>query len=84
MITVSDLNGKQDNYAWWLNIMPDEMPRLSSFELVNERSDYYGIPVLCTLEERGEPLTPTMWVTTLVERCEGNFLRSQAKSSKAA
>ena len=54
------------------------------FELVNERSDYYGIPVLCTLEEKGEPLTPAVWVTTLVERCEGNFLRSQAKSSKAA
>lgn len=29
MITISDLNCKEDNYTWWLNIMPDEMPRLS-------------------------------------------------------
>jgi hypothetical protein len=29
MITVSDLNGKEDRYTWWLHIMPDEMPRLS-------------------------------------------------------
>lgn len=29
MITISDLNCKEENYTWWLNIMPDEMPRLS-------------------------------------------------------
>ena len=29
MITISDLAGKEDNYNWWLNVMPDEMPRLS-------------------------------------------------------
>lgn len=145
MITVSDLNGKEDNYAWWLNIMPDEMPRLSilpkdirdkldyslasldviekyitdnytadeirdrrnkfacdifiryigetfrrnfpelywCFELVNDRSEYYGIPVLCTLEEKVPPLTPSVWIISLIQEGEGNFLRLQAKSAKA-
>jgi len=41
MITVSDLNGKEDNYTWWLNIMPDEMPRLSLLpKEVRMRLDY--------------------------------------------
>ena len=146
MITVSDLNGKEDNFAWWLNIMPDEMPRLSilpkdvrdqldysldsldviekyitdnytpeeirdwrnkfacdifvryigetfrrnfpelywCFDPVDEASDHYGMPVLCTLEKKSPPLTPTVWVTALIHRREGNFLRSQAKFSKAA
>jgi hypothetical protein len=146
MITVSDLNGKEDNYAWWLNIMPDEMPRLSilpkdvrnrldyslgsldviekyiadnytaeeirdrrnrfacdifiryigetfrknfpglywCFELVSERSEYYGIPVLRSLDEKMQPLTPSVWLTTLIHSGEGNFLRSQARTSKAA
>ena len=146
MITVSELNGKEDNYVWWLNIMPDEMPRLNIlpkevrdqldysldsldviekyiadnysseeirdwrnkyacdifvryigetfrrnfpelywyFESVDERSEYYGIPVLCTLEKNLPPLTPTVWVTMLIQRRDGNFLRSQVRSSKAA
>ena len=29
MITISDLNCKEENYVWWLNIMSDEMPRIS-------------------------------------------------------
>jgi hypothetical protein len=41
MITISDLNGKEDNYTWWLNIMPDEMPRLSILpKIVRDRLDY--------------------------------------------
>jgi hypothetical protein len=41
MITVSDLNGKEDNYTWWLNIMPDEMPRLSILpKALREHLDY--------------------------------------------
>jgi hypothetical protein len=146
MITVGDLNDKEDRYTWWLNIMQDEMPRLSilpkevrdrldysldsldviekyivdnytpediqdrrnkfacdlfvryigetfrknfpdlywSFETQDGPNGYYGIPVLSSLDTKGVPLTPTVWVTTLIERREGSFLRSQAKSSKAA
>jgi hypothetical protein len=41
MITISDLNGKEDNYTWWLNIMPDEMPRLSILpKAIRERLNY--------------------------------------------
>jgi hypothetical protein len=41
MITISDLNGKEDNYTWWLNIMPDEMPRLSILpKVIRDRLDY--------------------------------------------
>ena len=41
MITISDLNGKEDNYTWWLNIMPDEMPRLSILpKAIRDRLDY--------------------------------------------
>src|SRR6202789_510862 len=41
MITISDLNGKEDNYTWWLNIMPDEMPRLSILpKAIRARLDY--------------------------------------------
>lgn len=41
MITISDLNGKEDNYTWWLNIMPDEMPRLSILpRAIRERLNY--------------------------------------------
>src|SRR5579859_1556368 len=41
MITVSDLNCKEENYTWWLNIMPDEMPRLSILpKKVRARLDY--------------------------------------------
>src|ERR1700743_2802783 len=41
MITISDLNCKEENYAWWLTIMPDEMPRLSILpKEVRERLDY--------------------------------------------
>ena len=41
MITISDLNGKEDNFTWWLNIMPDEMPRLSILpKEIRDRLDY--------------------------------------------
>jgi uncharacterized membrane protein (UPF0182 family) len=41
MITINDLNGKEDNYTWWLNIMPDEMPRLSILpKEIRDRLDY--------------------------------------------
>lgn len=41
MITVSDLNCKEENYTWWLNIMPDEMPRLNILpKEVRARLDY--------------------------------------------
>ena len=41
MITISDLNGKEDNYTWWLNIMPDEMPRLSILpKAIRDRLDF--------------------------------------------
>ena len=146
MITINDLNGKEDNYVWWLTIMPDEMPRLCilpkkvreqldfsldsldvieryildnytleemkdkrnrfardlfaryigetirknvpgrywSFESENSKSPYYGIPVLMPLQAGGTPLTPTVWVTTLLEQRQGEFLRSQVKPAKAA
>ncbi|HXB94167.1 MAG TPA: hypothetical protein VNU70_03375 [Puia sp.] len=146
MITVSDLNGKEAHYTWWLNIMPDEMPRLSilpkeirdrldyspasldviekyivdnytadeiidrrnkfardlfvryigetfrknhpelfwSFESSDERNSHYGIPVLISLDEKCVPLSPTAWLTMLIQRGEGNFLRSQVRSPKAA
>lgn len=29
MITINDLQNKEENYTWWLSIMTDEMPRLS-------------------------------------------------------
>jgi hypothetical protein len=148
MITVSDLNGKEDNYTWWLNIMPDEMPRLSilpkevrmrldyspgsldvletyirtnytmdemkdrrnkfardlfaryigetlrkngselywSFETEDDQSPFYGIPVLLTLgqEDQVPPMTPTIWVMTLIERSDGGFLRAQLRTEKKA
>ncbi len=41
MITIIDLNCKEENYTWWLNIMPDEMPRLSILpKEVRARLDY--------------------------------------------
>ena len=41
MITISDLNGKEDNFTWWLNIMPDEMPRLSILpSAIRDRLNY--------------------------------------------
>jgi len=41
MITISDLNAKEDNYTWWLSIMPDEMPRLSILpKQLREQLDY--------------------------------------------
>lgn len=41
MITINDLSGKEDNYTWWLNIMPDEMPRLSILpKEIRDRLDY--------------------------------------------
>jgi hypothetical protein len=148
MITVSDLNGKEDNYTWWLNIMPDEMPRLSllpkevrmrldyspgsldvledyiranytmeemkdrknkfardlfaryvgetlrknspslywSFETEDEGSPFYGIPVLLTLgqEDHVPPMTPAIWVVTLIGAREGGFLRGQLRPEKKA
>ncbi|HVU94669.1 MAG TPA: hypothetical protein VHE34_05570 [Puia sp.] len=148
MITVSDLNGKEDNYTWWLNIMPDEMPRLSllpkevrmrldyspgsldvlenyiranytmeemkdrknkfardlfaryvgetlrrnqpelywSFETEDDQSPFYGVPVLLTLgqEDHVPPMTPAIWVVTLIERVDGGFLRGQLKPAKKA
>jgi hypothetical protein len=148
MITVSDLNGKEDNYTWWLNIMPDEMPRLSllpkevrmrldyspgsldvledyiranytmeemkdrknkfardlfaryvgetlrksqpelywSFETEDDQSPFYGVPVLLTLGQEDDvpPMTPTIWVMTLIERVDGGFLRGQLKQAKKA
>ena len=147
MITISDLNCKEENYTWWLNIMPDEMPRLSilpkkvrsqldyspssldvieeyiranytpdemkdkknkfardlfaryigetlrknvaelywSFESADEEHPFYGIPVLLPLgeEEHVPPMTPTLWVVTLMEQ-EGSFLRSQLKPARKA
>lgn len=148
MITVSDLNGNEDNYTWWLNIMPDEMPRLSilpkevrtrldyspasldvlegyiranytademkdrknkfardlfaryigetlrrsrtelywAFESQDERSPFYGVPVLLTLgqEDDAPPMTPTIWVMTLMDAKENGFLRGQLKPAKKA
>ena len=147
MITVSDLNCKEENYTWWLNIMTDEMPRLSilpkkvrarldyspasldvmeeyirenytveeikdkkhrfardlfaryvgetlrknipelywSFETEDDQSPFYGVPVLLTLGEEGStpPMTPTLWVITLLEQ-GNNFLRGQLKPAKKA
>ncbi|HLZ86346.1 MAG TPA: hypothetical protein VKQ52_03850 [Puia sp.] len=147
MITVSDLNCKEENYTWWLNIMPDEMPRLSilpkkvrarldyspasldvieeyirenytteemkdrknkfardlfaryvgetlrknvpglywSFESEDDQHPHYGVPVLLTLgeEDAVPPMTPTLWVMTLIEQ-EGNFLRGQLRPAKKA
>jgi hypothetical protein len=41
MITISDLNCKEENYAWWLNIMPDEMPRLNLLpKKIREQLDF--------------------------------------------
>lgn len=148
MITVSDLNGKEDNYTWWLNIMPDEMPRLSilpkevrmrldyspgsldvletyirtnytmdemkdrrnkfardlfaryigetlrkngtelywSFETEDDQSPFYGVPVLLTLgqEDHVPPMTPTIWVMSLIEQSDGGFLRAQLRPEKKA
>ena len=148
MITICDLNCKEENYTWWLNIMPDEMPRLSilpkevrsrldyspasldvleayirtnytqeemkdkrnryardlfaryvgetlrktrnelywSFESENEESPFYGVPVLLTLgeEENVPPMTPTIWVMSLLEHPEGSFLRGQLKPARKA
>jgi len=148
MITVSDLNGKEDNYTWWLNIMADEMPRLSilpkevrmrldyspssldvletyiranytmeemkdrrnkfardlfaryigetlrrsgsdlywSFETEDDQSPFYGVPVLLTLgqEDQVPPMTPTIWVMTLIEKSDGGFLRGQIRQEKKA
>ena len=148
MITVSDLNCKEENYTWWLNIMPDEMPRLSilpkevrmrldyspasldvlevyirtnytmeemkdrknkfardlfaryvgetlrknvpglywSFDTEDDQSPFYGIPVLLTLghEDHVPPMTPTLWVVSLIEKSEGGFLRGQVRPAKKA
>jgi hypothetical protein len=148
MITICDLNGKEDNYTWWLNIMPDEMPRLSllpkevrmrldyspgsldvvedyirknytveemkdrknryardlfaryvgetmrrthpelywSFETDDHQSPFYGVPVLLTLgqEDHVPPMTPTMWVMTLIEQNGNGFLRGQLRTAKKA
>jgi hypothetical protein len=146
MITVSDLNGKEDNYVWWLNIMHDEMARLCIlprkvreqldfslasldvieqyildnytleemkdkrnrfardlfaryigetirknmperywyFETENPQSPYYGIPLLMTLHAGGTPMTPTIWLMTMIEQKQGEFLRTQVDPAKAA
>jgi hypothetical protein len=148
MITVSDLNCKEENYTWWLNIMPDEMPRLSilpkevrarldyspasldvleeyirknytmdemkdrknrfardlfaryvgetlrksspelywAFDTDNDQSPFYGIPVLLTLghEDAVPPMTPTLWVMTLIDQPSNGFLREQLKPAKKA
>ena len=148
MITICDLNGKEANYTWWLNIMPDEMPRLSilpkevrarldyspasldvleeyirknytieemkdrknrfardlfaryvgetlrksssdlywAFNTDNDQSPFYGIPVLLTLgmEDSIPPMTPTIWVMSLLGQTEPGFLREQLKPAKKA
>lgn len=148
MITVSDLNGSEDNYTWWLNIMPDEMPRLSilpkevrtrldhspgsldvleayiranyttdemkdrrnrfardlfaryigetlrrnipelywAFGTEDDQSPLHGVPVLLTLgqEDAVAPMTPTIWVLTLIEKNEEGFLRRQLRREKKA
>jgi len=148
MITICDLNGKEANYTWWLNIMPDEMPRLTilpkevrarldyspasldvlemyirtnytleemkdkrnrfardlfaryvgetfrknrtelywSFESEDAESPFYGVPVLLTLgaEDDVPPMTPSVWVMSLLEHPEGGFLREQIKPAKKA
>ena len=51
MITISDLNGKEDNYNWWLNIMPDEMPRLSILPKEVRAHLDYSLDSLDVIEE---------------------------------
>ncbi|HWB93685.1 MAG TPA: hypothetical protein VG605_17615 [Puia sp.] len=51
MITISDLNGIEDNYAWWLNIMPDEMPRLSILPKEIRAQLDYSLDSLDVIEE---------------------------------
>jgi hypothetical protein len=51
MITISDLNGKEDNYTWWLNIMPDEMPRLSILPKTIRDQLNYSMESLDLIEE---------------------------------
>ncbi|HEY4110741.1 hypothetical protein [Puia sp.] len=148
MITVSDLNCKEENYTWWLNIMPDEMPRLSilpkevriqldyspasldvlemyirknytmdemkdrknrfardlfaryigetlrrnapglywSFDTEDDQSPFYGVPVLLTLGQEDEvpPMTPSLWVVSVIEKSEESFLRDQLEQVKKA
>jgi len=51
MITVSDINQDEENYVWWLTIMPDVLLRLAELPKALRESLDYSISSLDAIEK---------------------------------